>query len=72
MNLADHKQSATPDPRHIIVYGQPKTGKTELVGALAKDFTLWVISLDGGYKTWLRKESAAAPYLKNINVFLFC
>lgn len=69
MNLDDESKKTTKEPRHICVYGAPKSGKTELVGALAKDFKLWVLSFDGGYKTWLRKESAAYPYLKNIEVF---
>jgi phage anti-repressor protein len=69
MNLNDVKDNKVLEPRHIIVYGQPKSGKTELVGALAKDYHLWTISLDAGYKTWLRKDSAAYPYLKNIDIF---
>lgn len=69
MNLAEEATNAKIEPRHICVYGAPKSGKTELVGALAKDYKLWVLSLDGGYKTWLRKDSAAFPYLKNIEVF---
>lgn len=69
MNLSDIKDAGVKEPRHIIVYGQPKSGKTELVGALAKHFHLWTISLDGGYKTWLRPDSAAHPYLKNIDIF---
>jgi hypothetical protein len=69
MNLAEMQANNVREPRHIIVYGQPKSGKTELVGTLSKDFHLWWISLDGGHKTLLRKDSAAAPYLKNIDVF---
>jgi hypothetical protein len=66
MKLADFKDSAA---RHILVYGPPKTGKTELVGALAKDFTLHWLDLDGGAKTLMSKESAAYPYLDRINYF---
>jgi hypothetical protein len=69
MNLAELAEKQSTEPRHIVVYGAPKSGKTELVGGLAKDFKLWWISLDGGHKTLLRKDSAAYPYLKNIEVF---
>jgi hypothetical protein len=66
MKLADFKGS---EARHILVYGAPKTGKTELVGALAKDYHLWWFDLDGGAKTLMGEKSAAFPYLSNINYF---
>lgn len=66
MNLDEYKGS---EARHVLVYGPPKTGKTELVGALAKHYTLWWFDLDGGAKTLLRASSAAAGHLKNIRYF---
>lgn len=66
MNLEDYKGS---EARHILVYGAPKTGKTELVGALASHFTLHWLDLDGGAKTLLRADSKAAQHLKNIKYF---
>lgn len=66
MKLQEYKGS---EARHVLVYGPPKTGKTELVGALAKQYTLWWFDLDGGAKTLLRDSSAAYPYLNNINYF---
>lgn len=55
--------------RHAIVYGGPKTGKTELVGTLAKKYKLWWFNLDGGIKTLFRPDSYARPYLDNIELF---
>lgn len=72
MNLQElfEKQKAenTFEPRHICVYGEPKSGKTELVGRLAKIMKLWWISLDNGHKTLMKPESGAFPYLKNIEL----
>jgi hypothetical protein len=66
MNLAEYRGS---EARHILVYGPPKSGKTELVGALAKDYRLWWFDLDGGAKTLMGQKSAAFPHLSNINYF---
>lgn len=69
MKLSELRDKKLSEPRHICVYGSPKTGKTELVGALAKDFHLWFLSLDGGFKTLMQPTSAAYPYLDNIDLF---
>lgn len=66
MKLSDYKGS---EARHILVYGPPKTGKTELVGALAEFYNLHWLDLDGGAKTLLRADSKAAKYLDNINYY---
>lgn len=66
MKLSEYKGS---EARHILVYGPPKTGKTELVGALAEHFTLWWFDLDGGAKTLMREGSRAFKHLDNINYF---
>lgn len=66
MKLSEYKGS---EARHILVYGPPKTGKTELVGALAEHFTLWWMDLDGGAKTLMREGSIASKHLDNINYF---
>ena len=57
------------EARHILVYGPPKTGKTELVGRLAKNFKLWWFDLDGGAKTLMSPLSGAYPYINNIVYF---
>jgi hypothetical protein len=66
MKFTDAIQSAA---RHVLVYGPPKTGKTELVGALAEYYRLWWFDLDGGAKTLNKPESAAYKYLDNIEYF---
>ena len=66
MKASDYKASAA---RHIIVYGAPKTGKTELVGTLAEKYHLWWLNLDDGIKTLFRPDSAAHKYLDNIELF---
>lgn len=66
MKASEYVQSAA---RHVIVYGGPKTGKTELVGTLAKKYKLWWFNLDDGIKTLFRPDSFARPYLDNIELF---
>lgn len=67
MKLTDYKPLAA---RKVLVYGPPKSGKTELVGSLAATgFKLWWFDLDSGIKTLLRPDSAAAKYLDNIELF---
>lgn len=74
MNMAEllkqNKESKKAEPRHICVYGAPKTGKTELVGALAAaEYRLYWFSLDGGHKTLMKTSSRAYEYLSNIELF---
>lgn len=66
MKVSQYKDRAS---RHVIVYGQPKTGKTELVGTLLKDWRLHWICLDGGVKTLLSESSGAKPYLDNLEIY---
>lgn len=55
--------------RHVIVYGGPKTGKTELVGTLLKKYRLHWFNLDNGVKTLFRPDSYAKPYLNNLEIY---
>lgn len=66
MKLSTLKQSAA---RKILIYGAPKTGKTELYGGLAKEKRLHVFDLEQSTKTFLKESSAAYPYLESINVY---
>lgn len=66
MKLSDYKGS---EARHVLVYGAAKTGKTELVGALAEHYTLWWFDLDGGAKTLMAPASKAHKFLDKINYF---
>lgn len=69
MNLAEANIHPETQPRHICVFGSPKSGKTELVGSLAKIKKLWWLDLEHGINTLLRADSVANPYLKNIEYF---
>lgn len=66
MKATDLKQGR---PRKILVYGAPKTGKTELVGALAAEKRLKVFDLEQSTKTWFKPSSPAYPHLSNIEIF---
>ena len=67
MKLTDY----TPSIAHkVLIYGEPKTGKTELAGSLAAlGYKLWWFDLDNGIQTLLRPESGAAKQLANIELF---
>jgi hypothetical protein len=51
MKLSDKRVSST---RRILVYGAPKSGKTELVSMLSKYYNLLWIDLENGYTTLLK------------------
>lgn len=52
----------------VLVYGPPKSGKTALVGQLAKEFKLHWIDLEQGIKTLLNPEMLKPEYRSNVNV----
>lgn len=53
---------------HIIVYGPPKGGKTELAGELAEHgFTLWFMDFENGSSTLTQSLSPAAQ--ERVNIF---
>jgi hypothetical protein len=53
---------------HILLYGPPKSGKTELYGELAEHgFTLWVFDLENGSLTLSRSVSKDAQ--DRVNIF---
>lgn len=62
--------SASITPRKILIYGEPKSGKTELYGSLAGEgFNLHIIDGETSVKTFLKPESKAFPFLDKINVY---
>lgn len=68
MNLAEMEAQnhGVWEPQHVMVFGDSKTGKTELVGRLAEKFVLHVFDLENGYRTLLKLP----PELKkNINIY---
>lgn len=66
MKLTDYEQSAA---RKIIVYGPPKTGKTDLVGQLAEKKKLWWFDLEDGVKTLLASPRMKREWFNNIELF---
>ena len=51
MKLTDKKLSRT---HRVLVYGEPKSGKTELAARLAEKFNILYIDLENGYETLLK------------------
>jgi len=66
MLLSEYKASTA---RKILIYGPPKTGKTELYGGLAATKKLHIIDLEESVKTFLKPSSAAFPFLGKISLY---
>lgn len=66
MNLTDYAPTAA---RKILVYGQPKTGKTEFVAGLAESKKLWWFDLEDGIKSVISSPRINKEWLKNIEYF---
>lgn len=66
MKLTDYKESAA---RKLVIYGDPKTGKTDLVGQLAEFKKLWWFDLDDGVKTLLHSPRMKKEWFDNIELF---
>lgn len=55
--------------RKILVYGAPKTGKTDLVGQVAAIKKLWWMDFEDGIKTLLHSPRMQKEWLDNIELF---
>lgn len=66
MKLTQYAPSAA---RKILIYGPPKTGKTELVARLAEKYKLWWFDLEDGIKTVLHSPRMQKEWLDNIEYF---
>lgn len=53
----------------VLVYGEPKSGKTAIVGALAKHYKLWWFDLENGVKTLMQESILPPEFRKNISLF---
>lgn len=53
----------------IIVYGEPKAGKTALVGQLAREFKLHWFDFEKGVKTLRNEDMLPKEFRKNISVY---
>ena len=66
MKASDYKQSMA---RKILVYGPPKSGKTDKVAQLAETKKLWWFDLEDGFKTVIHSPRIKPEWLNNIEVF---
>lgn len=55
--------------KKILVYGPPKSGKTDLVGQLASTKKLWWFDLEDGVKTLLHSPRMKKEWFDNIELF---
>lgn len=55
--------------RKVLVYGPPKTGKTELVAALAEAYKLWWFDLEDGIKSVLHSPRINKQWIEAIEYF---
>lgn len=55
--------------RKILIYGQPKSGKTDMVGQLAAEKKLWWFDLEDGVKTLLHSPRMKKEWFSNIELF---
>lgn len=55
--------------RKILVYGPPKTGKTDLVGRLAEKKRLWWFDFEDGIKTLMHSPRIKKEWMQNIEYF---
>lgn len=65
MKLSEYRSSAA---RKVLVYGAPKTGKTDLVGQLAGLKKLWWFDLENGVKTLLSSPRMKKEWFDNIEL----
>jgi hypothetical protein len=65
MKVSDYQQSAA---RKVLVYGSPKTGKTDLVAGLAEIKKLWWFDLEDGFKTVIHSPRITAAMKDNIEL----
>jgi hypothetical protein len=65
MKLSEKKLSKT---HRVLVFGEPKSGKTQLVGALANQFDLLFFDLENGYATLLKLPQAAQERIDLISI----
>lgn len=55
--------------RKVLVYGAPKTGKTDLVGQLASIKKLWWLDCEDGIKTLISSPRMKKEWFANIELF---
>lgn len=66
MKLTDYQQKAA---RKILVYGPPKSGKTDLVGQLAEKYKLHWLDFEDGVKTLLHSPRMKKEWFSNVELY---
>lgn len=62
------KELGIISPQSVLVYGPPKTGKTELVGQLSSEFDLIWFDLENGSATLLKRPRAEQERIELISL----
>ena len=65
MKLTQKKHSKTS---RVLVYGEPKSGKTQLAAALSSKYNLLFIDLENGYETLLKLPQAQQERIELISI----
>ena len=65
MKLSEKKRSST---HRVLVFGAPKSGKTELVGVLSSAFNLLWFDLENGYATLLKLPKEQQERIEIISI----
>lgn len=58
-----------PAPRHILIYGPPKSGKTAAIGQLARRFKLKYFDAEDSIKTLANPDLLPVEFRANIDLF---
>lgn len=66
---SDNLRPLGPPPRHILIYGPPKSGKTAAVGKLAERFKLNYFDLEDSIKTLANPELFSVALRPNVELF---
>jgi len=65
MKLTEKKLSKT---HRVLVFGEPKSGKTEIVGGLSKEFDLLYFDLENGFATLLKLPPAQQERIDLVSI----
>lgn len=65
MKLTDKKLSKT---HRVLVYGEPKSGKTELAARLAERYNILYIDLENGFETLLKLPAAWQERIEIVSI----
>lgn len=63
LNLKQHSKT-----HRVLVYGEPKSGKTQLVGALASSYKLLYFDLENGHETLLKLPTQSQENIELISI----